>query len=266
MINIIYTQNFDKIRKSDSLEVCDVTYTRVRENWIHRERFITTDEMLFLTNGELFLRVNGADYTLHKGCFFFIHRFSTIVGTKKSDSPCEFYTVAYNGIVSDLSVMELNEIYLRGSSIFVDELLKRLYGTARDNLADANECNILFLLLTYEAKRCFSRVKESVPLMEQAIRYIDSNTDTLITVDSVCDHLGYNRDYISRQFLECYGITIKKYIDQKKLSAAKHLLISSKMSLEQVAVAIGFDDAQHFYKFFRYHENISPSQFRKINT
>ena len=85
-------------------------------------------------------------------------------------------------------------------------------------------------------------------------------------MDSVCDHLGYNRDYISRQFLQCYGITIKKYIDQKKLSAAKHLLISSKMSLEQIAAAIGFDDAQHFYKFFRYHEKISPSQFRKINT
>ena len=81
----------------------------------------------------------------------------------------------------------------------------------------------------------------------------------------VCDYLGYNRDYISKQFLRCYGISIKKYIDQKKVSAAKHLLISSKMSLDQIASAIGFENAQQFYKFFNYHEKISPTQFRKIH-
>lgn len=266
MLNIIYQQNFDKIKKYESIEVCDVTHTSVRENWIHRKRFIATDEMLFINNGELYLRVNDCDYTLHAGSFFFIHRFSTIVGTKKSDLPCEFYTVAYNGLMSDFSVMELTEIRVSGGFGFVDEILKRLYSTSQNTLTDVNECNTLFLTLIYEAKRCFYSTKESVTLMEQTLKYIDANINDMITVDSVSEYLGYNRDYISRQFLQCYGITIKKYIDQKKLSAAKHLLISSKMSLEQIAVALEFDNAQHFYKFFRYHEKISPSHFRKINT
>lgn len=266
MINIIHASNYDKKRRSSSLDVCDVTHTNVRENWIHRQRFLSTDEMIFLTKGELYLRINDRDYTLHKNCFFFIHRFSTVAGFKKSDMPCEFYTVSYNGILANSSAMELCEIPLQGSSIFVDEILKRLHNAHKNGSVDTNECNILFLALTYEVERYFITQNDSVPLMEQTLKYIDENINNLITVDNVCDHLGYNRDYISKQFLQCYGITIKKYIDQKKLNAAKHLLISSKMSLEQIATAIGFDDAQHFYKFFRYHEKISPSQFRKINT
>lgn len=264
MINLIQVPSYNKTRSISSLEVCDITSTNVCENWIHRERFLATDEMIYLKKGELYLKVNKTRYTLHKNSFFFLHRFSTVSGYKSSDMPCEFYTVSYNGILS--SDLEFREIPLQGSSIFIDEVLKRLYNASKNGSVDANECNILFLSLIYEAERLLITKTDSLPLMEQTLNYINNNSNNLITVDAVCDYLGYNRDYISKQFLQCYGITIKKYIDQKKLSAAKHLLISSKMSLEQIASAIGFDNAQQFYKFFSYHEKISPTQFRKINT
>ena len=38
------------------------------------------------------------------------------------------------------------------------------------------------------------------------------------------------------------------------------------MSVEQVGNAIGFDDVQLFYKFFRYHTGMTPSAFRKQNS
>ena len=265
MIHLLQGPTYDKRNEADSLEVCDVTYTNVRENWIHRERFLSSDEMIYLAKGELYLRVNGMDYILHRGCFFFLPRFSTISGYRRSDQPCEFYTVVYLGhnVMSPADM--LREIGLTGSSIFTDELLKRLYDAKRNGEVAKNECDILFLALTTEIRRYLQSDAVSVPLMDRAIRTIDENLNTLMTVDELCDILGYNRDYISKQFLARYGITVKKYLDQKKLGLAKHLLLSSKMSTEQIARAIGFDDAQHFYKFFRYHEKISPTQFRKLN-
>ena len=116
-----------------------------------------------------------------------------------------------------------------------------------------------------EAKQAALEEADTTPLVERAIRLIDDNIRTIVTVDEVADVIGYNRDYLSRQFLASCGMTVKKYIDQKKLSVAKHLLVSSKMSVGQVARAVGFDDVQHFYKFFRYHEKVSPNQFRKLN-
>lgn len=263
MIDLIQAPGYNKIKSIRSLEVCGTTYTNVCANWIHREQFLSTDEMIYLSRGELYLKVNKTRYVLHPNSFFFIHRFSSVAGYRNSETPCEFYTVSYNGILSP--EMELHEITLKGSLIYTDEILKRLYNIQKNGAVDSNERNILFLSLIYEAERFLLSKNDPIPLMEQTLQFIHNNIDKPITVDSVCDYLGYNRDYISRQFLQCYGITIKKYIDRRKISAAKHLLISSKMSLEQIGAALGFDNAQQFYKFFSYHEKISPSQFRKIN-
>ena len=81
----------------------------------------------------------------------------------------------------------------------------------------------------------------------------------------MCEYLNYSRDYISKLFLSSYGITIKKYIDNKKIAISKQLLLTSKMSLGQISAALGFDDAGQFYKFFKYHEKISPTEFREQN-
>jgi len=261
MINLIFAPSYNKTLITHSLEVCDVTYTDVRKNWIHGERFLSNDEMIYINKGELYLKINNTEYVIRKNSFFFIHRFSSVSGYKISDMPCEFYTVSYNAVLP--SEIELREIQVRGSSIYIDEVLKRIYNAHKTGAVDANECNILFFSLLYEVERFLLVKNDSLPLMEQTLNYIDNNINNPITVDSVCDYLGYNRDYISKQFFRCYGITVKKYIDQKKLGVAKHLLISSNMSLEQIASALGFENAQQFYKFFSYHEKISPSQFRK---
>jgi len=264
MIHLINGPGYDKIKILNSLEVCGITFTDVKQNWIHRERFLSADQMIFLRKGELYLEVNGKKYTVRKNSFFYIRKFSTLSGYKTSDMPCEFHTISFNA--TQVSVPDLREIMLNGNNIFIEELAKRLYDARSAIGSDENECEVLFLALLHEVERFHAASPGTFPLMEQTMNYINNNINNPITVDSICDHLGYNRDYISKQFLRYYGISIKKYIDQKKITAAKHLLISSKMSLEQIASAIGFENAQQFYKFFNYHEKISPTQFRNHNT
>lgn len=264
MIHLINNPRYDKTKMLETLEVCGITHTNVKKNWIHRERFLSADELIFLRRGELYLTVNDERYTLHKDSFFYIRKFSSVAGTKPSDMPCEFYTVSFHA--TRINLPALTEILLNGNNILLEELMKRLYDARNSIGPDSNECEVLFLPFLYEAERLLTVSASTFPLIEQTMQYINSNINNPITVDSVCEHLGYNRDYVSKQFLRHYGISIKKYIDQKKLSAAKHLLISSRMSLDQIATAIGFENAQQFYKFFNYHERISPTQFRKINT
>ena len=266
---IYFTANpaYNKQSPTGSLEVTDVTYTDVREDWIHRECFLTTAEMIYLRRGVLYLRVNGREYTVRKNSFLFLPQYSVIAGAARSDMPCAFYTVAFEeeGLVPPPCL--LREITLPGSTFFADDLMKRVYELhlKRTPGRDANVKNALFYALVGEAKQAALEEADTTPLVERAIRLIDDNIRTIVTVDEVADAIGYNRDYLSRQFLASCGMTVKKYIDQKKLSVAKHLLVSSKMSVGQVARAVGFDDVQHFYKFFRYHEKVSPNQFRKLN-
>ncbi len=266
---IVFTDSpaYDKSCMRGSLEVTDVTFTDVRENWIHRERFLSDDEMIYLCRGVLYLRVNEREYTLQKPSFFFLPRYCVLAGAARSDTPCAFYTVAFEGERVVPPSCLLTEIPLSGSTLYADELAKRLYEMhlRRGGGTDPNAKNALLYALIAEANRAAAGSEESAPLVERAIRYIDENLHSLVTVDEVAGALGYNRDYLSKQFLTACGMTMKKYIDQKRLGAAKHLLVSSKMSVTQVARAVGFEEPQHFYKFFRYHEKLSPNQFRKLN-
>ena len=215
MFQLKNAPNYDKQSASGSLEVCDVTYTNVRENWIHRERFLSTDEMIYLAKGELYLSVNDREYAVRRRSFLFLRRFSKLAGSRTSDTPCEFYTVAYNGEQIVPYSLAFCEIPLSGSSIFREELLKRLLDAKRFGEIDPNEMNGLFLALTLEAKRALESGTSVVPLMERAIRIIDENIHSIVTVDEVSERLGYNRDYISKLFLSCYGITIKNTSTRK---------------------------------------------------
>lgn len=266
MIKLSDKIRYDKKDVSDSIEVKDVAHISVKENWIHRERFLFSDELICLGKGKLYLSVNGENYCLSEGSFFFIPRYSTISGYKNSDSLCSFYTVSYESNLGALSEVELVPLTVSGNHLYTDELLKRLHR----NAGDRNKSSILLMSLIYEILDSAARENESKndsvkPLMQKTIDYINANIGSAITVDSVCEYLNYSRDYISKLFLSSYGITIKKYIDNKKIAISKQLLLTSKMSLGQISAALGFDDAGQFYKFFKYHEKISPTEFREQN-
>ncbi len=170
---------------------------------------------------------------------------------------CSFYTLSYESNIKKLSDSSLLPISTGKSHVYADELVKRIY----DGEVDSDKSRVLFSALMYEIFEN-DPCKDTKPLMQKAVDYINQNLGNPLSVDVVCDYLKYNRDYVSKQFLSCYGITMKKYIDNKRVALSKQLLLTSNMSLNQIAEAVGFENAQQFYKFFKYHEKLSPSDFR----
>lgn len=266
MIQLSDSVRYDKRNIGGSLEVFDASLTSVRENWIHRERFLFYDELIYLQKGSLYLSVNGENYALKEGSFFFTSRYSTICGYKRSDGLCSFYTISYESNLAVISEMELCPLRVVGNPLYIDELIKRLYSTVSASSHDKNKSGVLLMSLIYELVDTALKPSAAKPLMQRTMEYINANISNPITVETVCSELNYNRDYVSKQFLAHYGITIKRYIDQKKIAVSKQLLLTSKMSLAQISAAVGFESAGQFYKFFKYHEKLSPTEFRERNT
>lgn len=266
MIKLSDNVRYDKQNICGDIEVLNASLTSVRENWIHRERFLFSDELIYLKKGSLYLNVNDIKYTIGEDSFFFIHRYSTISGYKKTEEMCSFYTIAFESNLSVISKMELCPLHIEGNSLYIDELIKRLYSTVSVGVHDKNKSSVLLMSLIYEIIETKQKTAGTKTLMQRTIEYINANINNPITVDTVCEELNYNRDYISKQFLANYGITIKRYIDQKKIAVSKQLLLTSKMSLGQISSAVGFDNAGQFYKFFKYHEKLSPTEYRERNT
>jgi AraC-like DNA-binding protein len=98
---------------------------------------------------------------------------------------------------------------------------------------------------------------------EQVKVYIDTHTSTPMTIDSLCAELFISRRHLQKIFKDAYGITVKQYILDKQLALAEHLLITTDMTIAEVALASGFSDYNNFIQRFKQSRGITPLQFRK---
>jgi len=69
-------------------------------------------------------------------------------------------------------------------------------------------------------------------------------------------------DYIRHEFKKHYGVSPLQYLIKKRVDYAKHLLITSPMSIKQVAYQCGFENEYYFSRLFKKLTGISPRQYR----
>ncbi|MBD0777477.1 helix-turn-helix domain-containing protein [Maribacter sp. ANRC-HE7] len=64
----------------------------------------------------------------------------------------------------------------------------------------------------------------------------------------------------------CKGVvntTAKSFIDNYVILEAKRLLVSTSLSVKEIAFVLGFDEPTNFLKYFKKHIKLTPVEFRK---
>ncbi|WP_083627171.1 helix-turn-helix transcriptional regulator [Vibrio ponticus] len=82
------------------------------------------------------------------------------------------------------------------------------------------------------------------------------------SVEEVCKRLYLSRSKLFRQ-LKADNLTFTEILNIEKLEAAKHMLSSTAMSVDQISYQCGFSSQSYFGKKFRRRFGVSPSKFRK---
>ena len=88
--------------------------------------------------------------------------------------------------------------------------------------------------------------------------------DPDLTVSYTADKFGMTPTYCSKVFREQYGLRLFDFIQLQRLEAAKELM-SSSMSLKDIAEAVGFSSALTMSRAFKRYEGAAPSSFRAHN-
>uniref|UniRef100_A0A4Y8PUC8 HTH araC/xylS-type domain-containing protein n=1 Tax=Paenibacillus athensensis TaxID=1967502 RepID=A0A4Y8PUC8_9BACL len=84
-------------------------------------------------------------------------------------------------------------------------------------------------------------------------------------IEQLAQRLGYTAAHCSRVFQSAYGMSPRQYLSMVKLRQAKLLLMDSELSVEQVAVRLGYHDVSQFSKQFKRWTNLSPSAYRQLS-
>lgn len=106
-------------------------------------------------------------------------------------------------------------------------------------------------------------VSRKEELMEKFLREVIENYKTYRTVNFYADRLCLTPKHLSGVVKEVSGKTAGGWIDDFVILEAKTLLMSSDMSIQEIAEVLHFANQSFFGKYFKHYVGMSPKEYRK---
>ena len=97
----------------------------------------------------------------------------------------------------------------------------------------------------------------------KALDFIDANYQDDISVEDIAANAGINRKALYAVFKSLTGFSPKDYLIYYRMCKATVLLKDENLSIEVVAVSVGYSDQFHFSKEFKKNVGVSPSVYRR---
>ncbi len=102
-----------------------------------------------------------------------------------------------------------------------------------------------------------------LPMMHEAMTLIERNIEEPLKVPEIAAVLGVSQRQLERQFKKYVGCTVVQFGLLCRLQNARLLLISTDLSVREIATASGFNTLSHFaYSFGRFFGR-RPSEYRE---
>ena len=96
----------------------------------------------------------------------------------------------------------------------------------------------------------------------RALQYMADHYTEPLTMARVAREIGLSPSYFSTLFRLTVGESFREHLMQIRVEESKHLLLSTKASLTEIAIAMGFADQSHYCKTFKRLVGMTPSKFR----
>ena len=102
--------------------------------------------------------------------------------------------------------------------------------------------------------------------LRRAIEYISSSiNDPMLSNSAVADTIGISEVYLRKIFKRELHTTPAKYLRQLRIERAMSLLVSTQLSILDVAALCGYADRYSFSHVFKRECGITPGEYRRVS-
>lgn len=150
--------------------------------------------------------------------------------------------------------------------LWVDELRQRQLG------ADTVLHGLMDVVFTYLLREMLARHGGAAPGWAQAVgdppvrralALMQADPAQAWTLERLAQEVGLSRTGLAERFRAALGDTPLAHLRTLRLQAAMRLLSAGEQTLEQVAQAVGYQDAFSFSKAFKREVGLSPREYRR---
>ncbi len=97
--------------------------------------------------------------------------------------------------------------------------------------------------------------------MIEIMNYIQSNYID-VTLDDLSEKFYLSKPYLSKYIKEKSGVTFGDLVKKVRMKKARAMLKSSSMTVENIALTVGYQNVEHFNRLFKKAYKMTPVQFR----
>jgi AraC-like DNA-binding protein len=96
------------------------------------------------------------------------------------------------------------------------------------------------------------------------MNYIHNNLSTHISVSGLAELMYVTPDHFSRLFKKIHGVNPCEYIQLKRIEKAQTLMLTSQITIKEIASAVGLPNLSQFSRLFSKHTHHAPREYRAM--
>lgn len=288
----IYTTTGGNIIRSKKLLVDGkVIQIRKHTRFVHFPKH-THDyiEAVYMCSGKTTHIINGKETVLKEGELLFLGKNAT-----QEILPAGENDIAVNFIIQPaffdktLEMLDAEETPIKSfliSSLFDSEyqgylhfkianvlpaqnLIENLIWTLINNTPNKRNINqttmgLLFMQLLNHTDKLTHESREDKAIMD-IFRYIEENYKDGSLSDAA-NLLHYDFYWLSHEIKNRTGKTYTDHLQEKRLSQAAFLLKNTTLSVEEIAIAVGYENKSYFHRIFTKKFETTPKKYRTDST
>jgi transcriptional regulator GlxA family with amidase domain len=118
----------------------------------------------------------------------------------------------------------------------------------------------------YEEQRYLEGSGDQHPdeLIAQIQFWMKHNLTSTLTLKDVANQFGLSQRSLTRRFKAATNTSVTQYWQRLRLETVKELLASSNLSIQEIALEVGYQDQGHVTRLFRRTLGTSPKDYRTM--
>ena len=226
----------------------------------------------FVLSGKGILHLNGKKYEVGPHQIFLIPQDTKTFYQADKDDPWEYIWLHIGGpkiplILEEAGLTPSNPVYVpMACADKIEALAKDIVNNyTRQYYCVGNLYKICDYMIENSITKHGGAVDHARVYVKNVISYIQLKYSEPVKVEQIASALGLNRSYLTRLFKEVTGYSLQEYLLTYRMKMAFKMLSENRLSVSEIAAAVGYSDTFTFSKAFKRHFGSSPSSFKGVS-
>jgi two-component system, response regulator YesN len=188
-----------------------------------------------------------------------IHSLFQTLKEKKQLNKTAVQNIAFDLIINAVNLVKeangnIDSLFGHSTNMYHEILTKQTIDELITYLCSTTE-KIIDYLTTLKNER-------PVKVIDTIIEHIETNYEKDLTLKQLANMVYMNPSYLGKLFKKETGYNYNDFLNKTRVEKAKDLILNSSYLLYEICEMVGYKEYNYFYKTFKKHIGVSPSDLK----